>query len=88
MDGVWVGRKGRGDGKRTVIIRAPARAPEGQGGVCEVGFPGEVDEVVVVVAEAVGGALWVEPGDCGAAGGEEEGEEGEEEEGGEGGEGE
>lgn len=64
---------GEGKGERTVIIGAPARAPEGQGGVGEVGFPGEVDEVVVVVAEGVGGALRVEPGDGGGAGGEEEG---------------
>lgn len=67
------GGKGRERWGRTVVIGAPARAPEGQGGVGEVGFPGEVDEVVVVVAEDVGGALWVEPGDGGGAGGEEEG---------------
>ena len=40
----------------------------------EVGFPGEIDDVVVIVREGVGGALGrVEPGDGGSARGDEEG---------------
>ena len=58
----------RGEGRRTIIIRGGARAPEDDGRVGEVGFPGEVDEVVVVEAElSTGAAGRVEPVDVGFA---------------------
>ena len=65
---------GRGEEReRTVVIRGGARAPERHGRVGEVGFPGEVDEVVVVEAEAAAGAAGrVEPVDVAFAGGDGE----------------
>lgn len=61
--------------KLTGIVRVIARAPECYGGFCEVGVPGEVDEVVVVVYEVTRRALRVEPVDVGVAGREDRREE-------------
>ena len=70
-DSWWVWEKGRK--RRTVVVRGEARAPEYYRRVGEVGLPGEVDEVVVVEAEAAAGAAGrVEPVDVGFAGDEGE----------------
>ena len=72
----YIGRKRERERETlTGIVRVIARAPECYGGFCEVGVPGEVDEVVIVIGEVSRGALRIEPVDVGIAGREEDGRE-------------